>query len=390
MHCGRYGMTSNHFGDLFKGKRVLITGHTGFKGSWLSLFLSELGAEVHGYALEPHTSPSLFDKAGIVLCLASHTIADVRNHDALTRTIQQVRPEIIFHLAAQSLVRSSYSNPRETYDVNIMGTINLMEAIRKIDSVRVCMIITSDKCYEDKEWIYPYRENDPMGGFDPYSSSKGCVELVVSAYRRSFFNPEEINLHGVSLSSVRAGNVIGGGDWSDDRILPDCIKALEKGEPIIVRNPDAVRPWQHVLEPLSGYLRLSARQLGDPSKYACAWNFGPNMDQNVTVGDVVDKVIEYWGNGTWTLGAGAGSRSKTALHEAKSLRLDSSKATTLLGWRPVYPFCESIKKTVLWYREAYDDQDFDAHAYTCSQIGSYTEAAYLSRTKTRSKREQED
>src|SRR5689334_23649646 len=247
--------------DFYNRKRILLTGHTGFKGSWLALILAELGAEVHGYALAPDTTPNLFTEATVASRLASHHVADIRDLDALSKVARDVQPEIVFHLAAQPIVLRSYREPRETYEINVMGTVNLLEAVRSAHSVRVCQVVTSDKCYENREWVYPYREVDPMGGADPYSNSKGCAELVVAAYRKSFFPPTSHG--GASLSSARAGNVIGGGDWAEARIIPDCIRALERNEPIPVREPDAVRPWQHVLEPLAGYLQLAAAQWED-------------------------------------------------------------------------------------------------------------------------------
>ncbi len=289
--------------DFYRGKRVFVTGHTGFKGAWMSLWLAYLGAEVSGYALTPPTKPSLFDEANVKSVLASHTISDVRNLESLTDAIRQAKPHIVFHMAAQPLVRRSYREPRETFETNVMGTINVLEAIRVAGGARVCQVVTSDKCYENINRPYPYREEDAMGGADPYSCSKGCAELVVSAYRRSFFPVEDIASHGLShglsLSSARAGNVIGGGDWAEDRIIPDCIRALSRNEPIIVRNPGAVRPWQHVLEPLSGYLLLAIKQWESPASMAEGFNFGPAMAGKLTVREIVEHVLEVWGGGRW-------------------------------------------------------------------------------------------
>jgi CDP-glucose 4,6-dehydratase len=366
------------FGNCFRNRSVFVTGHTGFKGAWLSLWLTELGARVHGYALEPPTRPSLFDEADVRSRLASHTIADVRDWETLAKAIRLAKPEFVFHLAAQAIVRYGYREPRQTYETNVMGTVNLLDAVRAADSVRVCQIITSDKCYENREWIYPYREDEPMGGADPYSSSKGCAELVVSAYRRSFFDPARVERHGVSLASVRAGNVIGGGDWAEDRIIPDCIRALSKNEVIPVRNPSAIRPWQHVLEPLSGYLQLAAAQYTEPARFSQAWNFGPTGVGHLSVRQVVDEVIRHWGSGSWQ-GGSAPERTNArggSFHEATFLKLDINKATDLLQWRPLWAGHEAIAQTVLWYRDrAFAGQDFNASRYCVGQIEAYTKQA---------------
>ena len=338
---------------FYAGKRVLITGHTGFKGSWLALMLNELGAQVHGYALAPNTRPGLFEEADVASVLASHHIADIRDYPRLATVVREARPELVFHLAAQPLVLRSYREPRETYEVNVMGTVNVLEAIRGVESVRVCQIVTSDKCYENREWIYPYRESDRLGGADPYSNSKGCVELVVAAYRRSFFPVDKVGSHGVSVSSARAGNVIGGGDWAESRILPDCIRALESGAPIQVRDPDAVRPWQHVLDPLFGYARLAAMQWQETAAFAEAWNFGPLPGSQVQVRQVVEQVIAEWGSGSWThVRSPVGSpKAAGTKHEAFLLQLDITKSMTQLGWRPMLDFSAAIGETVRWYRE---------------------------------------
>lgn len=361
---------SNHFAGVFAGKKVLITGHTGFKGSWLSLWLAKLGAEVHGYALAPATEPSLFKVTNVQDVLVSHHIADVRDHVALQQCLQDIRPEIVFHLAAQPLVRLSYREPRETYETNVMGTVNILEAVRRSDSVRVCQIITSDKCYENHEWAYAYRENDPMGGFDPYSNSKGCTELVVSAYRQSFFHPDRIGEHGVSLASSRAGNVIGGGDWAEDRIIPDCVRALSNDEKIQVRNPYAVRPWQHVLEPLSGYLWLAARQWQQPGSFEGGWNFGPTGAGNVDVRQIVKLAVEAWGEGDWL----APEMPNDGLHEANFLKLDITKASSLLAWGPVCSVPQAVTDTMVWYR-AFHSAFADMAAFTLNQIHEYADRA---------------
>lgn len=336
------------FGDCFRGRSVFLTGHTGFKGAWLSLWLSELGARVHGYSLAPPTNPSLFDEAGVAERLASHSVADVRDGAALAGALFAAKPDFVFHMAAQSLVRRSYREPAETYATNVMGTVNLLEAVRAAGGVRVCQVITSDKCYHNREWVWPYREDDPMGGADPYSSSKGCAELVAAAFRHSFFPPDRIGSHGVSLATARAGNVIGGGDWAEDRIVPDCIRALSTGHAVAVRSPHAIRPWQHVLEPLSGYLSLAARQWAEPEFAAQAWNFGPAAAGHVPVQVLVESVVRAWGRGSWTDASGGASADR--LHEARFLKLDITKAMSLLDWRPVYSVDEAVAATVAWYR----------------------------------------
>jgi CDP-glucose 4,6-dehydratase len=362
------------FGGVFRGRRVFVTGHTGFKGGWLALWLAELGAEVHGYALEAPTTPSLFEEGRVEPVLASHRVGDVRDAAGLAAALRAARPEIVFHLAAQPLVRSSYDAPAETYEVNVMGTVNLLDAVRAADSVRVCQVVTSDKCYENREWVYGYRENDPMGGFDPYSSSKGCAELVVAAYRRSFFPVERIGEHGVSLSSVRAGNVIGGGDWALDRIVPDCIRALERGESVLVRNPRAVRPWQHVLEPLAGYLHLAATQVASPALGADGWNFGPTAAGSVPVAEIVEALAGEWGGGRWHTPAPAPGAA--APHEAHLLKLDITKAQTVLGWRPAYEVREAVAETTRWYRARHEaGSSFDGGALCREQIGRYRRRA---------------
>lgn len=333
------------FANVFKNKTVLVTGHTGFKGSWLCVWLKELGANVVGYALEPYTDRDNFVVTGLQHRVA-HIIGDVRDFHEMRKIFEEYQPEFVFHLAAQAIVRESYVSPKETYDINIGGTANMLECCRLTDSVRVIVNITSDKCYENKEWVWGYRESDPMGGYDPYSSSKGCSELITAAYRRSFFNPDDFNAHKKSLASARAGNVIGGGDWQKDRIIPDCIMALESNKPIEIRNPNAMRPWQHVLEPLSGYLLLAFRMYEEPQKFCGAWNFGPNSDSIIPVGEVAAKVVAQWGNGSWI-----DLSNENAPHEAKLLSLDISKANSYLKWFPVWDTEKAIEKTVDWYKE---------------------------------------
>ncbi|HXY86935.1 MAG TPA: CDP-glucose 4,6-dehydratase [Candidatus Acidoferrales bacterium] len=333
--------------DLYKNKVALVTGHTGFKGSWASLWLTELGTEVVGYSLEPPTKPNLFESINLEENI-THIVGDVRDEAHLLKTVQKYQPDFVFHMAAQSIVRRSYENPRYTYETNVMGTVAVLEAMRQVENVRACIVVTSDKCYENKEWIYGYRETDPLGGYDPYSSSKGCAELVTAAYRKSFFNPETLGkVHNMALSSVRAGNVIGGGDWGEDRLLPDCIRALSHDEIILIRAPRSTRPWQYVLEPLGGYLLLGARMYADGSKYSDAWNFGPNDSNIVTVEELVNLIIKQWGSGTYA------TRSSDHLHEAALLKLDASKSRTLLGWKPTYSIDETVERTIDWYKNFY-------------------------------------
>lgn len=355
---------------FYRGKRVFVTGHTGFKGSWLCLWLSELGAEVHGYALVPPTKPSLFEEASVADRLGSHYVGDVRDFETFKRRISTVAPEIVFHLAAQSLVRHSYGDPRGTYETNVMGTVNLLEAMRGLPSVRVCQVVTSDKCYDNREWVFSYRENDPMGGHDPYSSSKGCAELVVGAYRNSFFSPRKEELARTSVASVRAGNVIGGGDWAEDRLVPDCIRALLSNQKVVVRHPDAVRPWQHVLEPLAGYLWLGYRQWHDPLAFSGAWNFGPFGSSNLCVREVVEDVLATWGKDSWTT-LPASDQGEAA--EATWLKLDITKAQSCLGWTPLLTVHEAIQWTVSWYRERHTSPAVKLRDLTHQQIRQYME-----------------
>ena len=325
-------------GDFWRGKRVFLTGHTGFKGSWLALCLRRLGADVTGYALAPPTSPSLYEMAAVAAGLRD-VRGDVRDLDSLQRALQAAAPEIVIHMAAQSLVRASYADPVETYATNVMGTVNLLEAVRRAGSVRAALIVTSDKCYENREWVWGYRENDPMGGFDPYSNSKGCAELVTAAYRSSYFGA------GTAVASARAGNVIGGGDWAQDRLVPDAIRAFAAGKPVEIRNPAAIRPWQHVLEPLAGYLLLAQRLCARGQEAASGWNFGPSEQEARPVAEVVDQLARLWGDGArWQLAAGAHP------HEAHHLKLDCSKARAHLGWRPRSSLDEGLAWTADWYR----------------------------------------
>lgn len=348
--------------EFWSGKKVLVTGHTGFKGSWLSIWLNMLGAEITGYALDPLTANDNFVLSGIASHMR-HEIGDVRDFDRLKHLFDEAKPEIVFHLAAQPLVRESYNSPKETYDINVGGTVNLLECCRLNGSVKTIVNVTTDKCYENREWVWGYRENDRLGGYDPYSSSKACSELVTDAYRKSFFNPAEFTRHGKSLASARAGNVFGGGDWQVDRIFPDCVRHLESGAPIIVRNPHAIRPWQHVLEPLSGYLLLAEKLQESPTAFAGAWNFGPEESSFLTVGALVDAVVKAWDSGSWEDRSTHG-----ALHEAHLLKLDISKAKALLGWSPVWDIDRAVAETVGWYRQYNNNR---VHDLCLRQISDY-------------------
>lgn len=319
---------NNLLNGIYKERKVLITGHTGFKGSWLSLLLNKLGADVTGYALKPPTVPSLFNEAKIGELMTSF-FGDVRDYENLLKVMQQVQPEIIIHLAAQPLVRQAYKHPIETYSTNVMGTVHLLEACHHTKSVKAIINVTTDKCYENREWHWGYRESEPMGGYDPYSNSKGCAELVTSAYRNSYFNPSKYAEHGIALASARAGNVIGGGDWAEDRLIPDFIRAISKGEEIKIRSPFAIRPWQHVLEPLTGYLILAVKLFTEGPQYAEAWNFGSDDRDAKSVEWITKSICELWSDGV-------SYRIDTTPHphEATYLKLDCSKAKAELGWLP--------------------------------------------------------
>jgi CDP-glucose 4,6-dehydratase len=349
---------------FFEGRRCLVTGHTGFKGAWLCLWLHSLGAKISGYALEPPTTPNLFELADLGK-LVEECRGDIRNYHSLAQFIQRVGPEIVFHLAAQSIVRIGYKEPKETFDVNVGGTVNLLEALRSSSSVRAIVVITSDKCYENREWTCSYRETDHLGGHDPYSASKGAAEIVTSSYERSFFSPG-----GVGLATSRAGNVIGGGDWGADRIIPDAVRSLEVGKPVPVRNPSSIRPWQHVLEPLFGYLVLAGRLLEESStgKFpsAGAWNFAPPTDSCRTVRDLIEAFLAAYGEGTWV---DISHQQADVPHEAGLLTLAWDKAYHGLGWRPRWNFEEAVRRTSLWYRryrQGVDPRDLcqeEIHAY---------------------------
>lgn len=325
--------------EFWRGKRVLLTGHTGFKGSWLSLWLQSMGAELKGLALEPPTTPSLFVEAKVAQGMVSQ-IGDIRDYDTVHQALAVFKPEIVIHMAAQPLVRYSYKNPIETYATNVMGTVHLLEAIRQTGTTKVVVNVTTDKCYENKEWIWGYREDEPMGGYDPYSSSKGCSELVTSAYRRSYLAET-----GIALASARAGNVIGGGDWAEDRLVPDILRAFENNQPVVIRNPHSTRPWQHVLEPLSGYLTIAERLWNEPKAYAEGWNFGPRDEDAKPVGWIVERMASKWGDdATWRIDAG------NHPHEANYLKLDISKARQSLSWTPRWTLDIALNKIVEWHQ----------------------------------------
>lgn len=343
-----FNFSTNTF---FHGKKVFLTGHTGFKGSWLTLWLLKLGAEVYGYALKPPTEPSLFNLLGFNSSTPQlfSTIADIRDGVSLSSAMQRVQPEIVIHMAAQPLVRDSYQLPVETYATNVMGTVNLLESVRHCPSVRAVVNVTTDKCYENREWVWGYRENEPMGGFDPYSSSKGCAELVTAAYRNSFFVNATLNSsptqHGIAVATARAGNVIGGGDWANDRLIPDIVRAIIAGKPVKVRNPHAIRPWQHVLEPLSGYLFLAQRLYEDGTAYAESWNFGPSVEDAKPVEWIVKQLCNQWGNGArYEIDSG------NHPHEAHYLKLDCSKARMRLCWHPRWNLDTTLQAIVEWTR----------------------------------------
>ena len=356
--------TNNIFAGAFAGKKIFVTGHTGFKGAWLAQWLLKLGASVHGYALPPATTPSLFFQLGLAQKI-EHEIGDVRDAGAVKKSVLRVQPDFVFHLAAQALVRCSYEHPLETYATNVMGTAHVLEALRSLEKSCAAVIVTTDKCYENREQDYAYAEEDHLGGHDPYSSSKGAAEIVTSGYRRSFFGQSPVR-----IASARAGNVIGGGDWALDRIVPDCIRALQRGAAIPVRNPHATRPWQHVLEPLSGYLWLAASlaQNNANATLAAAFNFGPEKEANRNVGDLVREVLKHW-PGRWE-----DQSDPDAPHEAKLLMLSTAKAKKVLHWQPAWNFETAVARTVEWYRDV-NENAAAAENLTQRQIAEYGEAA---------------
>lgn len=347
----------NLYNNTFKQRKVLVTGHTGFKGSWLCLLLTELGAEVYGYALEPPTEPSLYKEANIDALIHSH-IGDIRNLNELQSYIQKIEPELVIHMAAQPLVRDSYKIPVETYAINVMGTVHLLEACRNTPSVRAIVNVTTDKCYENREWHWGYRETEAMGGYDPYSNSKGCSELVTSSYRNSFFNPNEYDTHKVAVATARAGNVIGGGDWANDRLIPDFIKAISKGEKLKIRSPYAIRPWQHVLEPLNGYLTLAAKLLTEGAEYAQAWNFGPDDKDAQNVAWITHQICELWGEG-----ANYEIDTNPQPHEANYLKLDCSKSKAELDWHANWNIEQALTSIVEWNKSFLNGENMREVSY---------------------------
>ncbi|QMV12972.1 CDP-glucose 4,6-dehydratase [Vibrio spartinae] len=352
--------------SFWKSKRVLITGNTGFKGSWLSLWLHDLGANVRGYSLSAPTSPSLFQEARIGDNIPTN-LCDIRDFDNIYRTIKEFRPEIIFHLAAQPLVRLSYTQPVETYSTNVMGTVHLFEAVRQVGGVKAVINITSDKCYENREWIWGYREDESLGGHDPYSNSKGCAELVTSSYRNSFFSPERYAEHGCAIASVRAGNVIGGGDWAQDRLIPDILNAFAEKSEVSIRNPNATRPWQHVLEPLSGYIRLAEFLYEKGSDFAEAWNFGPKDNDARPVKFLIERLAELWEDDVrWCI------HEDAQYHEAHYLKLDCSKAKSRLGWQPIWDLDTTLEKIIQWHKAWLNHKDMKQ--YTLNEIREYVAA----------------
>ena len=340
------------FNNVYKDKTVLVTGHTGFKGSWLSIWLKMMGAKVVGYSLDPYSDRGNFNACNLSEKLFADIRGDVRDYNRLNEVFKTYKPEIVFHLAAQALVRTAYENPKDTYDINIMGSLNILEVSRHHDFVKQIIMITSDKCYENIEQIWGYKETDRMGGYDPYSASKGCAELMISSYRNSYFNPKEYHIHGKAIANVRAGNVIGGGDWSDNRLIPDCIRSIEANKNIEIRNPIATRPWEHVLEPLSGYLRVGEKLIEDPINYSTSFNFGPDISANKTVLEVVNRLVEYYGKGKVI-----NASDPNAVHENTLLNLDVTKAYVMLGWRAEWGLQEALEKTVDWYKNALDNKD---------------------------------
>lgn len=367
--CGKTVKLTGKSGDMivnssfWKEKKVLITGHTGFKGSWLSLMLHKLGAGVFGYALDPPTNPGMFNELRIDDLITSF-IGDIRDLSKLMHAVNLYRPELIFHMAAQPLVRESYKDPVATYETNVIGTVNLLETVRRSPGVKAVVIVTSDKCYENKEWHWGYRENDPVGGYDPYSNSKACTELVTTAFRNSFFNANEYMAHGVALASARAGNVIGGGDWAEDRLIPDFIRAIKNGEEVRIRSPFAIRPWQHVLEPLTGYMSLAEKLYNDGPVYAGPWNFGPEDTDARNVDYITKRFAEFWGDGFSFV-----PDIDPQPHEASFLKLDCSKAKAKLGWVSLWDIDQALKHTVEWYKAWINKEDL--MSITENQIAEY-------------------
>lgn len=364
MHQALFGNSVSVDPIFWNGKRVFLTGHTGFKGGWLSLWLASMGAKVTGYALAPNTIPNFFEVAQVEGDLEKSHIADIRDLEKLQQAMADAKPEIVIHMAAQPLVRYSYINPVETYATNVMGTVHVLESVRTLESVRAVLVVTTDKCYENKEWAWGYREIEPMGGKDPYSNSKGCAELVTSAYRQSYFPPEKFSKHRVAIASARAGNVIGGGDWSEDRLIPDAIKAFEAKEALMIRNPLATRPWQHVLEPLSGYLVLAQVLHQEGTTFDGGWNFGPRDEDARSVQEVINLLIKNWSSPvSWV------QDQNEQPHEAHSLKLDCSKARQYLGWAPKWSLEQAIENITQW-QQAFRQQN-NMREMSLKQIATY-------------------
>ena len=352
------------FNNVYKGKVILVTGHTGFKGSWLSIWLTALGAKVVGYALDPYSQKGNYSASQLDRYLYADERGDLCNSSLLEAIIEKYKPEVVFHLGAQALVRTAYANPKSTYETNVIGSLNILEASRKYDFIKTIVMITSDKCYENVEQIWGYKETDKMGGYDPYSASKGCASLIIASYRNSYFNPTEYLRHGKTVSDVRAGNVIGGGDWSDNRLIPDCIKAIEENRVIELRNPNSTRPWEYVLEPLFGYLLVGQKLMEDPIKYSTPFNFGPPISLNKTVWEVVSTLVKYYGKGTVV-----DKSNNMSVHENSLLNLDVTKAYVMLNWYARLTLTETIEFTVDWYKEALKTSDmFD---FCLRQIEDY-------------------
>lgn len=358
------------FNNVYKNKTVLVTGHTGFKGSWLSIWLTMLGANVVGYALEPYSNRSNYCLSHLNKHIFADIKGDIRDNDKLEEVIAKYKPDIVFHLAAQALVRTAYDNPKYTYETNVIGSLNILEAVRKFDCIKTVVMITSDKCYENVEQMWGYKETDRMGGYDPYSSSKGCAELMIASYRNSYFNPKDYKKHKKAIASTRAGNVIGGGDWSDNRLIPDCIRFIEEDREIEIRSPKATRPWEHVLEPLSGYLRVGQKLIENPPKYAQGYNFGPPIECNRTVWEVCEYLIKYYGKGKIV-----DKSSPNMVHENTLLSLDVTKAYRMLGWKAMFSFCEAIEFTVDWYKESLHNNDM--FEFSKQQIQAHMDRGYL-------------
>lgn len=363
---GRLNM-NNQFNNVYKNRKIFITGNTGFKGSWLTAWLLELGADIVGYSLKPPTKPNMFEILSLPERI-NYIKGDICDREKLENELKNHDPEIVFHLAAQPLVRKSYHHPVLTYETNVMGTVNLFEAVRKCENVKVLVNVTSDKCYENKEENRGYSETDALGGHDPYSSSKACSEIITTTYRKSYFEKNNVDNYNVSLTSVRAGNVIGGGDWAQDRLVPDCIRALTTNNIISIRNPHAIRPWQHVLEPLSGYLWLASLMWRDSVSYNHAWNFGPKEPVNQDVEKVVKEIIRIWGSGQYH------THKDTQISETKILQLNINQAMVKLRWKPIYELREALEKTIHWYWQYYNNER-DMYQFTSEQIKNYTRNA---------------